>query len=357
MPSHAQKNIIINMAAIDGVDITPDNILNFQVQSGFPTNNATIKGVLHYRGSNLSLSYTFNYTLHEGMNVIAGDMVQPQWQFSSPALRELFLIYKMLPEGTYEYCVTVTPSAKVTADNPVGSTFDECLYHRSNSVFLINLLDPENNAKIKELNPLLSWTVNYPFASELTYRIRVAPIQQGQNPQNAVTRNNPVYDESNLMQQSIVYPIYAKPLVINQPYAWTVDAYFKGILLGGAEDWQFTIIQDTLHTGATPDMSYLDITREEGRETIQAVGQLKLKYLLNAAPSDTLTLKLINQQNNEVKLAPNRLLAKYGDNRYILDLKDSCSLKHANTYKLYISSFRGGKYVVSFKYLNPDFTN
>lgn len=352
-----QKSIIINMAAIDGIDITPDNILNFQVQSTFPTNNATIKGVLHFRGSNMSLSYTFNYTLRPGMNIISGDMIRPQWQFSSSALRELFMTYKKLPEGTYEYCVTISPDAKVAGDNPTQNNFDECLYHRSDDVFLINLLDPENNAKIHELNPMLSWTVNYPFASELTYRVRVAPIQQGQNPQNAITRNNPVYDENNLMQQSIVYPIYAKPLVVNQPYAWTVDAYFKGILLGGAEDWKFTIVEDSLLARLPVSRSYIDITLEKGNSLFYAEGKLKLKYVLQETRTDTLTLQVVGTDQKEIKLQGNKLAAAYGDNRYEVNLKDSCRLRHMSSYKLLISSKNGGNYTLPFKYMNPDFVH
>src|ERR1700744_4845191 len=74
----------INLSQIDGIDITPDNIFNFQVYSTLGASNyALIKGVIHYRNSNLSLSYSFHYTLRQGLNMISADMVSPQWQFSS----------------------------------------------------------------------------------------------------------------------------------------------------------------------------------------------------------------------------------------------------------------------------------
>jgi len=350
----AQQGIIINLAPIDGIELTPDNVFNFQVQSTLPgITNVTVKGNIHYRNSTMQLNYTFTYALKQGMNILSADQVHPSWQFSSSALQELFMIYKKLPEGAYEYCVTMTPQLK-SGENS-GNSFDDCLYHRASDLFLINLIEPDNNAKIHEYNPLLTWVANYQFASELTYRIRVAAIMHGQNPQNAITRNNPVYDENNLMQNSIVYPVYAKPLQVGQPYAWTVDAYYKGILLGGAETWKFTIVEDTLYKGAPGNMSYIDITREKGATQFTAIGHLKLKYILQETRSDTLTLQLLNASQNEIKLKGNILAAKFGDNRYEINFKDSADLKDNNMYKLIISTKSGEKYILPFNYLNPDF--
>lgn len=351
--THAQ-GIIINLSPVDGVDLMPDNLFNFQIQSDRST-PAIIKGTVRYRSSPLYFSYTFNYNLKQGLNTIISDMQHPSWQFSSTALRELFMTYKKMPAGTYEYCVSITPTAKPNSEQTFGDTYSECVYHKSDELFIINLVDPENNAKIREYNPMLSWMVNYQFASELTYRIRVAAILNGQNPQNAITRNNPVYDERNLTGYSIMYPIYAKPLQKLQPYAWTVDAYYKGILLGGAETWKFTVIDDTVYTGTPGNMSYIDITREKGATTFTAAGQLKLKYILKETRIDTLTLRLFNESQSEIKLKGNILPAILGDNRYVINLKDSSSLKHNNIYKLIINTQSGAEYILPFNYLNPDF--
>ena len=63
--AYAQQGLIINLAPIDGIDITPDNIFNFQVQSGVSgALSATVNGTIRYRNSNLSLSYSFKCTLH-----------------------------------------------------------------------------------------------------------------------------------------------------------------------------------------------------------------------------------------------------------------------------------------------------
>jgi hypothetical protein len=354
----AQKVLTINLGQIDGISITPGNIFNYQIQSSFPTCNALIRGQVHYRNSNLSFSYSFTTVLRPGVNMIASSAIHPQWQFSASALQELFLTYKILPEGTYEYCVTVMPNYRTSAGEPVPETiFDECLYHRSEDMFLINLIEPENNAKIHEYNPMLSWVANYSFASALSYRIRVADIKQGQNAQNAISRNNPVYDQSNLMQNTVIYPVFAKPLIKDQPYAWTIDAFYKGILLGGSETWKFTIIDDTIYNGVLGNTSYIDITREKGNTTLYAIGDIKLKYDLTESRKDSLMIKMYDANNASVTLKEKAFAAVYGDNRYQIIFKDVYNLKHMAKYSLVITNLEHQKYIVPFRYINPDLTH
>ncbi len=350
----AQQNLVIDLSPVDGINLTPENILNFRLQAiGASVGKVQITGAIRFRNSPQNFSYSFKYDLHAGMNTIDAGQVHPQWQFSSSALKELFFNYKTLPEGTYEYCVSVAP---ISSFGEVSATpFDECLYHRSEEAFLINLLEPENKAKLHEYTPMLSWVANYSFSNELTYRLRIAEIKQGQNPVNAVMRNRPVYDERNLMQNSKVYPIYARPLVKNQPYAWTVDAYYKGILLGGAETWQFTIKDDSLNNANEGSRSYVDIKKENGKTSQYALGALKIKYVLDKKKTDTLFLKILDEKDQEISLNNNKLSAVYGDNRYIVVFKDRVNLKHHHLYTLMVSTKTNEKYRIPFEYLNPEF--
>lgn len=352
--SHGQNNLFVNMAMLDGVGITPDNLMQFQVQSNMPkSTHALISGTIRYRNSELRMSYKFEYDLKPGMNILS-TAKKPTITYSSQALRELFEQYRMLPQGIYEYCVSVTPNYNM-GENIPGPDYQECIYHKSEDIFLINLIDPEDGAKLYEYNPMLSWAVNYPFASELKYRLRVAEIREGQNNTVAINRNNAVYEERNLMQMSQVYPVYAKPLKKDQPYAWTVDAYYKGILLGGAEPWRFTIIEDSLLVGISKDPSFVDIKRETGSYSLYAPGVLKLKYNLEDLRTDSLNIELRDKDNKEVKLKDFQVLnAVYGDNRFILNFKDGQPLKHLKTYTLLVHSQTGNVYKLLFKYVNPE---
>lgn len=352
---YSQENIVVNLAQLDGIDLTPDNLMTYQVQSGYHrSTNALITGTIRYRSHpEFSISYQFSYTLQPGMNIISRDFVSPRFRYSSSALRELFEQYHKLPEGIYEYCVSVQPDYQ--SHEAAAETFSQCIYHRSASVFLINLINPGDKAKIYNYYPVLSWMVNYPMPAALSYRVKVAKIKPGQNTDIAVTRNPADYEEKGLSAFSQIYPVYATPLVANQPYAWTVYAYYKDILLGAAQPWQFTIVEDSLIKGVPLDPSYIDIRRETGKYQLFAPGILKLKYDLDERKRDSLSLTLLNKNQKEVKLKENVLQAVNGDNRYILNFKDNQPLKHLQHYILVIHSQSGAVYHIPFQYINPDY--
>ncbi|MGN6569632.1 MAG: hypothetical protein ACTHJ0_16855, partial [Flavipsychrobacter sp.] len=93
----------------------------------------------------------------------------------------------------------------------------------------------------------------------------------------------------------------------------------------------------------------------KGKQMLSAVGNLKIKYTCTDAMTDTLSLQVFDNKQREVKLKGNKLVAHYGDNRYRLNLRDSCILKDAKPYNLVIHSKSGGRYDLPFTYYNPDF--
>jgi len=348
--------ININLSKIEDVELTPANAFNYDVfNHGNNTADVKIKGSIRYKQSNLQAGYTLDLKLMPGNNTIEKEAVSGAiWTFSDNAMRELFMDYGKLPQGTYEYCVSVIPQQT----NPeVGNTdiTTECSYKTINDLFLINLIDPENNAKIYEHYPMLSWVVNYPFASQLQYRLRVVPVYEGQRNENAITRNNPVFEDKNVFGTSLVYPVTAKPLELFQPYAWTVDAYYKGLLLGGAEVWRFTIIEDSLLKIIPKETSFIDIRREKGYSQLYAVGELKLKYVLDELKADTVQMQMLNKAGQPVKMKKSNWALEYGDNRSVLNFTDDYSLRHMQDYKLLFTNMAGTQYEISFKYINPDF--
>jgi hypothetical protein len=343
------QQTLTDLTAIDGMDITPDNILNYQIQL-LDANPADvwIKGIIQYRNSDLKIQYSFRTTLQPGMNSFSRDKVSPQFDFSSSALKELFQIHKVLPFGTYQYCVIITLP---NGENTLGGQGD-CLYRKSEDQFMISLIDPENNAKIYEYNPQLSWLATYSFSSELTYRLRIAEIKEGQNTANAIVRNNPIYDEKNLMQNSMVYPMYAKSLKAYQPYAWTVDAYYKGILLGGAEPWKFTIVEDSQFVAVPINDNYYEFQKHFGETTLHIPGQMKLKYVSDHK-IDSLFFELLNsskEPTNHIFHTPD---LHYGDNLFSLDFTDR--LVHRRKYVLRLKNLSGQSFEIPFVYYNPLF--
>lgn len=354
LPASAQQSgIVVNLAPVDGLSLTPDNIFNYRIESALPNAvNTKVKGMVRFRNSPLFFNYEFLLTIFPGSNSINPHLAHPVWSFSSSALRELFLNYQKLPQGTYEYCVSVIP-ASAGSETPVDAALSECLYQQSDDIFLINLIDPDNNAKIREFNPVLSWVVNYPFASELTYRLRIAEIKDGQNTVSAITRNNPIYKEGNLRQTSQSYPVYARSLELWQPYAWTVDAYYKDILLGGAEPWRFTIVEDSLLAILPKASVYVDIKRETNNAIYYAVGEVLIQYQLDEKMKETLKMEITDRNGKQIKSKEAEV--RLGDNRIVFQLKGEVNVKHLKSYILTITNRAGNKFVLAFKYVNPDF--
>lgn len=350
------QNILVNTAHLEGLDITPDNILGFQVQSMETANvNCRIEGTIRFRNSDHVIKYDFTYMIVPGINTFDPAVVHPQWTYSSSALRELFMYHKLLPQGTYQYCVTISPKIP-GGDFTPGIKVDDCVFKQSKDLFSITLIEPENDAKIYEFNPMLTWVATYPFVNELTYKIRVAEIKDGQNTENAIVRNNPVYSESNLMANSIVYPVYAKPLRVWQPYAWTVDAYYKGILLGGAQPWKFTIVEDSLFNTFPVESSFVDINIDEGRNTYYAVGLIKIRYTENDFLKNDVTISFIRK--GEVHGEPIIWPVKRGVNFETIDVS-KFRLKHNEAFEISVEPKNSRstpiKKTIKYKYVNPDF--
>jgi hypothetical protein len=346
------SDISADLSLVDGLELTPDNMFNFRISNpGSQVRQVEVSGRLHYRRSNLYFTYKFHTSVQPGLNTISRSAIpNPQWSFSEPGLRDLFLTYNKLPQGTYEYCVTVTTTGAGAESAESGNT--ACVYQTVEDMFLINLVTPENDAKIYEYNPMLGWVVNYPFASELTYKLRVAELKQGQNPQSAITRNNPVYRDDHVMTTGTIYPVTARPLQKWQPYVWTVDAYYKGILLGGAEVWKFTIIDDSELVAVPADQSFYEFEKHQGDTRLHAVGEVKLKYT-SEQNKDTLVFSLFKEGGQEVSMGQKRYPVAPGDNRLILPFYEKVNLKHNANYTLKIVRGDSHEFIVPFQYINP----
>lgn len=351
----AAQAVQVDLGAIEGIELRPENAFAFTViNTSNATKNALVKGTLKFKGMPLQASYTFSTTLQPGTTVFNRERAgNPAWQFSSSALRDLFLTYGKLPQGTYEYCVELSfPGA---GGEGAGYPVDACTYQTVEDIFLINLIEPEDNAKLYEHNPMLSWVVNYPFASELTYRVRVAELKSGQNAASAIARNNPVYAERNVLATTTTYPVTARPLQTWQPYAWTVDAYYQGLLLGGAEPWRFTIIEDSALAGIPRETYHIDIRNEKSTSGLYAIGALKIKYMLDESRQETLRVELFSEGELTKPLFSQELSAEYGDNRFEVDLSGTRGIRHLHRYTFQLTTARGEQYTLPVRYVNPDF--
>lgn len=354
-PPVSAQHITVNLSMLEGLDITPNNLFNYDIHSGMTHSiPCEVEGEIRFRQTEHYIKYRYTVALNPGINHLGAKNIYPTWTFSSPALRELFEQYHVLPQGTYQYCVRMTTRA-IGYEAGVQQV-DDCVYHQSPDLFSITLVDPADESRINEFHPLLSWVATYPFPSSLTFGIRIAEIRKGQSTEAAIARNNPIYAEKNLHINSLSYPIYGRPLELWQPYAWTVDAYYKGILLGGAQPWQFTIVEDSLMETKPLETAYIDVNVDEGHNRYPAVGKIKLKYREQDFLENEIQLILIRK--GEEKKDSERLWSISGGiNFHTYDLQDS-KLRAGEEFELALifknHRRRAVKQVIKFKYINPD---
>ena len=351
----AQEKITIQTQQIDGIELTQDNVFKYQIMNHLDYEvNADVVGQVKYRNTNYLIKYSFPIKLQSGLNQLDKNQLTINWNYSSSALKELFTLYNTVPTGMYEYCITITPKF-VIGEYELPNSVQECMFYKKQELFLINLITPENDAKIYEFNPTFNWVANYSFSNELTYKIKVAEIKKGQNTENAIVRNNPIYQEGGLYQNALIYPVSAKPLETFQPYAWTVDAYYKGILLGSAEPWKFTIVEDSANEIIPKDISFIEVNIENGTNTSLIAGQIKLKFIEKEHRNNLLDIKLLNADNKEMKGFSKKWDVSMGENRIAYQLADLEILKHKKIYFLSVSDSDNNQYLIRFKYFNPEF--
>ena len=350
----AQQRMVLNLGMVDGVELSKTNLFVYQVVSALNSSRTgTLQGQIRYRNMPYTVSYTMDVTIQPGMNNIRESASRARMSYSTGSMKELFEQYGKLPEGIYEYCVTLTLNGS-GAGEVSKETYQECVYGRGTDLFLINLVDPEDKARLYEYNPMLSWTVNYPFASALNYKLKVVELKEGQNAINAVKRNNPLYEEKGLMQLSQTYPVYAKPLQLNHTYAWTVDAYYKDILLGGAEAWTFTIVEDPLLKAVPKEVSYYDFAKHIGETKLYAIDTLKLKYDTRTA-NDTLRLTFVKQGAKGKVVHEKQYPLLIGSNYIALPLEEYGRFLHNQQYVVYIKNGKGAEFEVPFLYIKSIF--
>ncbi len=346
--------LLVNLSALEGVPLNKDRLLGFYIQS-METRpvRCRVEGQLRFRQSDHHLGFSFDYIVYPGMNQIEGSRVRPQWTFSTSSLSSLFMTHGILPQGHYRYCVTV--SYFRSGGEGIGDPeVSDCVYGLSEDLFLLELLSPEDDARLYAYHPLFSWVATYPFVGELSYRFRLAEIREGQDARSAIQRERPIYAQDQLISPSLVYPMEGKPLELWQPYAWTVDAYYRGLHLGGSEVWRFMIVEDSLQEARSVSLPYLDINRDEGRQEYMAVGKLKLQYEELDFLQNSLELQVVRSRGTagEPEIWP----VIHGLNYKQIDLSDY-GFRHKERFELRINSSpvrgRSQQRTLKCRYINP----
>jgi len=125
-----------------------------------------------------------------------------------------------LLEGVYIVCFTIEDLNGVVLVPKLCSNFTILYPPPPHLIYPANLDTLDLNTNY----PTFQWTpVVVPSAYQIKYTIRIVEVLQGQIPSQAISSNVPIYENNQLVTNSLTYPIGAFPLEAGKKYAWQVQ--------------------------------------------------------------------------------------------------------------------------------------
>jgi len=144
-----------------------------------------------------------------------------------------------LPEGDNTACVAVT-------DQGGFVLAEDCATFSVVYPDPPTLVAPLDDEAVATDHPIFQWTpLQVPPTYQLTYVVRVSEVLEGQEPEQALAANIPVF-ETTTFGTSLEYPVNALPLAEGKTYVWRVQAldqngYAASAHEGRSEIWTFRL--------------------------------------------------------------------------------------------------------------------
>ncbi len=98
---------------------------------------------------------------------------------------------------------------------------------------------PIDNSEITEPLPIFTWFPSLPPGT-VDYGIRIVEVLAGQSPESAISANPAWFTAEGLLNEEIVYPVYADGFEEGYRYAWQVEGFYLGNSVGSSSVWTFS---------------------------------------------------------------------------------------------------------------------
>lgn len=223
------------------------------------------------------------------------------------------------------------------------------------------LISVENGDTICETNPVFTWTpaVQPSGSSPLTYTFKMVEVQPFQSSYQAMMSNPYYYSQYDIPITMHNYPISAQPLVLNQQYAWMVDAVINNQVAASSEIWTYVYgcPQDTI-IDSIPRLPYVKLRQENDGGIAKLVNKyLYVNYTERYSPGENAKLKytVYNVTNHEYMPVSNvELDVIEGENNYVISTcGDGLNLPDGS-YIFEVKSVKGEKWYMRFVKENID---
>ena len=267
--------------------------------------------------------------------------------FTNTTLAAITSQTRNFPPGEYTYCFQFT--------GPNSHDVDEsCFDANIEPLVPIDLIYPDDKAKICQKRPPLSWKPPVPFPAGMRFRLELTQKKRGSSVESLLM-NAPLVFMDNIPSTSVNYPSYAPDLMEDSTYCWQVVAYQEGVILSKSEIWEFTVQCQDPATPMSND-SYRELKSLVNGNYYYAMGYLKFSYQ-NNYNYKKLQYEIYETEkgSTQIKNLPDVALVA-GLNKVDIDLSD-LDLEEGKHYMLKVYPFNEPPVVVRFEYHENNTTN
>lgn len=347
--SACKAQITIQWVRVNAEVVSPHTLFEAMVINQGGSSSAVIHGDLRSRSGEQVMSFSsLSFGLPSGSSTMTSgrpELVDVRYG-NTPAGR-MALAGQRLPEGTYEFCLSITASQGEDADQWCESVDVE-------RMLFLDLVHPWDRDTLDETRPALTWTLSGDPASvqEAQVRLALAPMPKGINPAQAIAREVPVFVLPQVTDRTVPFPPGLAELVRGKCYAWQVERILEARVVDRSEPWGFCIRENK---DPVPE-KYILLDRLQPGAVYTAVdGRLYFRY---DKPYPSEGLKAIVRSGGlqgipvpverDAPKAEGETVKSPGVGLYMLDLQRTDV--RPGYHELTITDPKGGQYTLVFNY-------
>jgi hypothetical protein len=251
------------------------------------------------------------------------------------------------PQGNYEYSYKVISAISVE-EIIIDQTFEQEVLPPAP----LDLIEPYNEDKICNKQPLLTWQPSIPTIPGTMYELLMVEMKDRQSAVEALNYNLPIVKQKGIVNTMLLYPPASKALTEGKKYAWQVTAYKDQTVINRSEVWEFTLDCKEEKEVVEDDNGYRDIEDLFRGNFYVARGVVKFS-MVNSYNEQPLKYSIIcvTDPLQKPKRLP-KIQLKKGQNKLRIDLSQNYSFKDGYSYLLEVQMPGGTPKKMRFIYNN-----
>ncbi|MBO6516461.1 MAG: hypothetical protein JJ975_07905 [Bacteroidia bacterium] len=269
-------------------------------------------------------------------------------QYKSDEVASYESLTGQLPPGNYSYCVELVCS-DATCMEVIGpeNSLKSCEQINKETTTPLLLSMPRDEERISTKRPDFNWIAPMPIGTDpnLTYRITLVKLLEGQSPEDGLKRNRALYVGQDIKGTSIPFPQELEDLEIGERYGWQVEAWINTTFVAISDAWEFEIDEEEEEVAGMP---YVRLKKGES-SIYNAVNDLKFIYN-EPLRKNALNIRFYDSKGKDV--TPDGVLFEttFGENKFTLDLRQY-NFVSGEHYRMEIVAPNGEQFDLKFKYV------